>query len=66
MMSDFGMADYCLEKLSAVSLTQKISQLLSEKAEIKPRLAENAAKLKQQNQTMWQGLYKTLDKYLGR
>lgn len=23
MMSDFGMADYCLEKLSAVSLTQK-------------------------------------------
>ncbi len=66
MMSDFGMADYCLEKLSAVSLTQKISQLLSEKAEIKPRLAENAAKLKQKNQTMWQGLYKTLDKYLGR
>jgi polysaccharide pyruvyl transferase WcaK-like protein len=66
MMSDFGMADYCLEKLSAVSLTQKVSQLLAEQEEIAPRLAENAAKLKQKNQTMWQGLYKTLDKYLGR
>lgn len=66
MMSDFGMADYCLEKLSAVSLTQKVSQLLAEQQEITPRLAENAAKLKLKNQTMWQGLYKTLDKYLGR
>ncbi|WP_419569739.1 polysaccharide pyruvyl transferase family protein [Rheinheimera sp.] len=66
MMADFGMGDYCLEKLSAVSLTQKISQLMAEREQLSPVLASNAASLKHKNQTMWQGLYKTLDKYLAR
>ena len=60
MMTDFGMADYCIEQLSAVTLTHKISELLEKKSQIQPVLAENAAALKAKNQLMWQRLWAEL------
>ena len=60
MMDDFGMADYCIEALSAVTLTQKITQLLANKNDIQPLLAEKSAALKAKNQLMWQKLHNTL------
>ena len=60
MMDDFGMADYCIEALSAVTLTQKITQLLANKNDIQPLLAEKSAALKAKNQLMWQKLHDTL------
>ena len=60
MMTDFGMADYCIEQLSAVTLTHKISELMANKAHIQPVLAENSAALKAKNQLMWQKLWAEL------
>jgi colanic acid/amylovoran biosynthesis protein len=60
MMTDFGMADYCIEQLSALTLTQKISELMANKAQIQPVLAENSAALKAKNQLMWQKLWAEL------
>lgn len=60
MMTDFGMADYCIEQLSALSLTQKITELLAEKPQVQARLATNATLLKTKNQAMWQKVWSAL------
>ncbi len=61
MMTDFGMADYCIEQLSALTLTQKITELQAKRAQIQPMLADNAAALKAKNQQMWQRLWAELN-----
>jgi colanic acid/amylovoran biosynthesis protein len=60
MMSDFAMADYCVEQLSADSLCQAVEKLLANKANLLPQLAERAEQLKQRNQQMWQQLQQLL------
>ena len=60
MMSDFGMADYCVQELTAESLCLSIDLLLANKADILPQLADNAAQLKQRNKQMWQQLWQHL------
>ncbi len=60
MMSDFAMADFCVEDLNADSLCLAIDLLLANKADILPQLAERAEQLKQRNQQMWQQLQQHL------
>ncbi|MBV2128498.1 polysaccharide pyruvyl transferase family protein [Arsukibacterium indicum] len=60
MMSDFAMADFCVEELTADSLCLAIDLLLTSKTELLPQLAERAATLKQRNQQMWQQLHQHL------
>ncbi|HAW92699.1 MULTISPECIES: polysaccharide pyruvyl transferase family protein [unclassified Arsukibacterium] len=60
MMSDFGMADFCVEDLTADSLCLAVDLLLAGKADILPQLADRAAQLKQRNQQMWQQLWQHL------
>jgi colanic acid/amylovoran biosynthesis protein len=43
-----------------LTLTQKISELQANKAQIQPILADNAAALKAKNQLMWQRLWAEL------
>ena len=60
MMSDFAMADFCVEHLTAESLCQAVDLLLGTKADILPQLAERAEHLKQRNKQMWQLLQQQL------
>ncbi|WP_372625377.1 polysaccharide pyruvyl transferase family protein [Arsukibacterium sp.] len=60
MMSDFGMADYCVQDLTAESLCLSIDLLLTNKDDILPHLADNAAQLKKRNKQMWQQLWQHL------
>ncbi|MDZ7901592.1 MAG: polysaccharide pyruvyl transferase family protein [Rheinheimera sp.] len=63
MMADFGVADYCLSEVSASHLISKIEQLTQERAAIVATLAENSARLSQQNVQMWQTLGSLLAKF---
>lgn len=63
MMADFGVADYCLSEVSASHLINKIEQLTQERAAIEATLAENSARLGQQNVQMWQSVGSLLAKF---
>lgn len=61
MMSDFGMADYCVADLSEQNLLITLQQLLDHKATLVTELNKRAAALKQQNTAMWQKLYQVIN-----
>ncbi|WP_333607214.1 polysaccharide pyruvyl transferase family protein [Arsukibacterium sp.] len=61
MMSDFGMADYCVAELSEQSLLTALQQLLDNQASLRSEVRTKAAALKQQNNAMWQRLYQALN-----
>ncbi|MDX3773494.1 polysaccharide pyruvyl transferase family protein [Chromatiaceae bacterium AAb-1] len=60
MMTDFGMGDYCVEKLSSDSLLTSLQQLLENKTTLAKQVSHNAAELKQKNAAMWQRLYQEI------
>jgi polysaccharide pyruvyl transferase WcaK-like protein len=60
MMSDFGMADYCVEQLSEQSLLARLQQLLDNKTALSQALKQSAIALKQKNAAMWQRLYQAI------
>ncbi|MBZ9610408.1 polysaccharide pyruvyl transferase family protein [Rheinheimera maricola] len=60
MMSDFGMADYCVAELSEASMLAALQQLLDNKASLSSQVKTNAGSLKQQNAAMWQRLYQAI------
>jgi len=60
MMSDFGMGDFCVEELSEDSLLGALADLLEQKEQLTAEVKTRAASLKQQNQLMWQRLYRAI------
>lgn len=60
MMTDFGMADYCVTELSEQSLLSALQQLLDNKDALATVVKQQAAALKQQNAAMWQRLYQAI------
>ena len=60
MMTDFGMADYCVTELSEQSLLSALQQLLDNKDALATVVKQQAAALKQQNTAMWQRLYQAI------
>ena len=60
MMSDFGMADYCVAELSEQSLLNTLQQLLDNQTTLRTELTSKAVALKQQNSAMWQRLYRSV------
>ena len=60
MMTDFGMADYCVAELSEQSLLNTLQQLLDNQTTLRTELTSKAVALKQQNSAMWQRLYRSV------
>jgi polysaccharide pyruvyl transferase WcaK-like protein len=60
MMSDFGMGNYCVADLTADSLLEALQQLIDDKTTLASTIKQQAARLKLQNQQMWQRLYQTI------
>lgn len=56
LMTDFGVADYCLAEVSSQGLIQQIIQINRDRPAIVATLTANAATLSQQNARMWQQL----------
>jgi polysaccharide pyruvyl transferase WcaK-like protein len=61
MMTDFGMADYCVAELTEQNLLAALQQLLDNKAALASTVSEKAAALKLQNAAMWQRLYQAIN-----
>ncbi|MGI5310044.1 polysaccharide pyruvyl transferase family protein [Rheinheimera sp. WS51] len=60
MMSDFGMAEYCVEQLTEQNLLASLQQVLEHKTALSLTLKQKATELKQKNAAMWQRLYQVI------